>query len=457
MEERLNMGMKDRDKLHIIRNVLEGRMTQAEAGKALRRSERQVRRICARVRANGDRSILHGLRGRPSNHRFDPEFLERVLGAMHDPGWDGFGPTFVRDQLEKLYDFDLSDQTIRDLMMKSGIWAARRHRVKHRAWRERRRCVGMLVQLDGSDHDWFEGRGPRCVLLIYIDDATSRILYGEFVHVEDTLTLLRSTKAYLQQRGRPIAFYVDKDSIYKVNRQATVDEELRDEQPMTQFTRAMSELGIEVIPANSPQAKGRVERGFCTHQDRLVKELRLRGISCMKDANRYLWDEYIPEHNARYAIEPADPVDVHRSLPVGVDLDAVLSLQVSRQVQNDFTVRYRNRFFQVEEDQPVRVCRKARITVRQRLDGSIELVSKGQALKSHIIAGRPLRPRPARKIAPSAPDQLKGPPQQPKILSYGLINAARRAPWNPPASALLAEMKSVPEAKARGLWTSQQR
>lgn len=438
MEERLNMGMKDRDKLHIIHNVLEGRLTQTEAAKALRRSDRQVRRLCARVRAKGDRGILHGLHGRPSNNHLCPEELGQALSALHDPLWEGFGPTFAQDKLADYCGIDLGVTTVCKLMLSTNLWTFSRRGTKHRAWRERRRCIGMLVQLDGSDHDWFEGRGPRCVLLIYIDDATSRILYGEFVGVEDTLTLLRTTKTYLRRLGRPVAFYVDKDSIYKINRQATVEEELRDEQPMTQFTRAMAELGIEVIAADSPQAKGRVERGFGTHQDRLVKELRLRGISTAPEANRYLWEEYIPEHNTRYALAPADPVDVHRPLAPGLDLGAILSLQTSREVHNDFTVRYKNRFFQIEPGQPVRIYRKAHVLVRQRLDGSVELVFKGYPLRYHVIAGRLIPPPAFRHIA-SPPTKPKCRRHRPTVPFYASLSAAQRLSWNPPASALLQD------------------
>ena len=438
MEARLNMGMRERDKLHAIRNVLEGRITQAEAGKILRRSERHVRRLCARVRGKGDRGIVHGLRGLPSNNRLDQELLGQALSVLHNPRWKGFGPTFAQEKLDALYGLELGVTTVRALMLLTNLWEVHCHRAKHRAWRERRACVGMLVQLDGSPHDWFEGRGPWCVLIIYIDDATSRILYGEFVHVEDTLTLMRTTKTYLKRWGRPVAFYVDKDSIYNINRQAAVEEELRDEQPMTQFTRAMSELGIEVILAHSPQAKGRVERGFLTHQDRLVKELRLAGISTMEQANEFLWKVYIPDHNRRCEVDPADPVDVHKPLLASHDLASILSIQIRRQVQNDFTIRHRNRFFQLQEGQPVHVRPKTEITVQERLDGSLHLIFKGRRLKFHTIPGRSLRPapvRPSQRAQAMAPLKPRRRRANPFFAAFSL--ASSKAPWNPPASALL--------------------
>lgn len=392
MDEVISMGNKDIDRLRVIRDVLEGKRTQVEAGKAMDLSDRQIRRLCIRVRSQGNRGILHGLCKRPSNNQLDVDVLEQALGALHDPLWDGFGPQFAMEKLAALHSIKLSAGTVRKLMIKTEIWRVARRGNRHRSWRPRRICIGMLTQLDGSPHRWFEDRGPACVLLIYIDDATSQILYGEFVKVEDTLTLMHVTKIYLEKRGRPVAFYVDKDSIYKINRQASIDEDLRDEYPMTQFTRAMSELGIDVITADSPQAKGRVERGFDTHQDRLVKELRLRGISTMEVANRYLWDIYIPEHNARFAVEPASSTNVHRTLLPGHNLDEILSLRTERTVFNDFTARFKNRFFQILADQPVRVRPKDKILVEVRLDGSTHLRFKDCYLNFKILAKRPEGP-----------------------------------------------------------------
>lgn len=391
-QEVLHMSKREANRHHVIQNVVEGRATQAQAAMVLGLSERQIRRLCARVEAEGAHGVIHGLRGRPSNHQLDPEVLERALCALHDPLWEGFGPTFAQDKLRGLHGISLSEWTIRQLMIQVEIWEVRRHRPRHRAWRERRLCLGMLTQLDGSTHDWFERRGPKCVLLLYIDDATSQILYGEFVKVEDTLTLMRVTQTYLKRWGRPVAFYVDKDSIYKTNRQATVDEQWRDELPMTQFTRAMDELGIEVIPAGSPQAKGRVERSFGTHQDRLVKELRLRDISAMEEANRYLWETYIPDHNARYAVQAADPANAHRPLLAAHRLEQVLSLRTERTLLNDYTLRYQKKLFQVFEHQPVRVRPRDKVQVEIRLDGSTHLRFKDTYLNFKPIEKRPYRP-----------------------------------------------------------------
>lgn len=430
MDERLNMSNDDVDRLRVIRDVLDGKVKWREASQILGLSERQVARLCAKVRKEGNLGVLHGLLGRSSNHQLDPELLSKALSMLHDPLWHDFGPTFAKEHLEKPYDIVLSVWTVRKLMIWSGLWNPRRRRARHRKWRERRQCVGMLVQLDGSDHDWFEGRGARCVLILYIDDATGRLLYGEFVNVEDTMTLLRTARAYLRKYGRPVAFYVDRDSIYKINRKATVEEELRGADPISQFTRAMGELGVKMIFANSPQAKGRVERSFRTHQDRLVKELRLRGISNMDEANRYLQGEYMPKHNRRYAVAPAEPVDVHKRLLPSHNLAAILCRQFTREVQNDFTVRYKSRFWQLERQQSVRIRPKIKLWLQERLDGSIHLVHKGRKLRAHQVPERPPSPSAAlgrRKHRAPAPRPRKK-SYKPTVPFYaGLPNATLAA------------------------------
>ncbi len=430
----LTMSMREADRLKVIHEVLAGKLKQGQAGQQIKRSRRQVIRLCRRVRKEGHRGIIHGLRGRPSNHQLKPGLLNEAL-ALVKAKYEDFGPTFAKEKLQRLHGIKISTSALRYGMIDNDIWKAKRPKPKHRAWRERRTCVGMLVQLDGSDHDWFEGRGPRCVLLVYIDDATSRILYAEFVHVEDTLTLMRATKTYLLRYGRPIAFYVDKDSIYKVNRQATIEEELRDVDPITQFTRAMEELNIEVIPANSPQAKGRVERGFGTHQDRLVKELRLAGISTMQAANTFLWEVYILDHNARCAVEPANRTDAHRPLLKCHRLEEILSLRTERTVFNDFTVRFQNQFFQVLPDQPVHARPKSKVLVEIRLDQSTHLRFKDQYLNFKPIAKRPHAPFCA------ARKQLQPMPERPKSCKPGKHHPWRNftlqkpPPLPPPASA----------------------
>src|SRR5688572_23283623 len=260
MEDRLTVTNRELDRLQVIRQVIAREVTWEQASARLKLCMRRIGLLCAGVRREGAAAVIDGLRGKPSNHRLDPRILERALELLRGKLYAGFGATFANEKLLEKHGLVLSTPVLRAGMIKAVLWTALRQGSRHRAWRPRREAVGLLVQLDGSDHDWFEGRAPRGVLMVYIDDATSQILYAEFVDVEDTLTLLRTTRSYLRLHGRPVAFYVDKDSIYTINRQATVDEELRDQPGLTQFTRDMEELDIHVICANSPQAKGRVER-----------------------------------------------------------------------------------------------------------------------------------------------------------------------------------------------------
>lgn len=391
MEQILTMSNREIDRLGVLNNVIAGKLTRNEAGAQLDLCKRQIGRLCKKVREKGNAGIIHGLRGKPSNNQLDSGLLEEAMKLVKSK-YSDFGPTFANEKLEELHGIRLSVFVLRKAMIKEGLRRAKKNKPKHREWRPRRSCVGELVQLDGSEHDWFEGRGPKCALLVFIDDATSRILYAVFVTVEDTLNLMTATKSYLLLNGRPLFWYVDKDSIYKINRQADIEEDLRDTQPLTQFTRAMGELGIQVINAHSPQAKGRVERGFGTHQDRLVKELRLAGISTMKAANTFLAEIYVPKHNARFAVAPENGTNVHRALLKRHRLDETLSLRTQRIVANDFTVRQDNRFFQLLADQPVRVRPKDTVLVEMRLDGSRHLRFKDMYLNFKSIAKPPYRP-----------------------------------------------------------------
>jgi len=390
--ELVTMSTREIDRLKVIHEVLAHRLLQRQAAEQLDLSRRQVIRVCKRVKANGARGIVHGLRGQPSNNQLKPGVLTQAL-ALVKAKYPDFGPTFANEKLLALHGVVLSTSVLRLGMVQDGQWRSRKQKkALHRAWRPRRACLGELTQLDGSPHHWFEGRGPACTLLAYIDDATSTVLWARFVAAEDTLNLMRTTGAYLRRYGRPVAYYVDKHSIYKINRDATVEEELRDADPISQFTRAMTELGITVICANSPQAKGRVERGFKTHQDRLVKELRLAGISTMAAGNVFLDEVYLPDHNRRYAVPAANRTDAHRRLLPGQRLDEILSRRAERTLLNDFTLRFQNRFFQVLPGQAVRVRPKAKIEVEIRLDDSTHLRFRQRYLSFKTIDKRPYRP-----------------------------------------------------------------
>lgn len=387
-EALLTMSQREVDRLPVIQQVLDGKLKQKQAARQLKLSTRQVRRLCHRVKVKGKAELIHGLRGKPSNHRLPARRLDKALSLVESK-YNDFGPTLANEKLRQFHKIQLSTSTLRRGMMEAGLWQSRPQKQKHRAWRQRRACRGELVQLDGSHHAWLEERGPACVLVAYIDDATSEVLYAEFVEAEDTLTLMRTTQSYLQRYGRPVAFYVDRDSIYRVNRQANLEEQLRDSQPLTQFSRAMEELGIDLITAHSPQAKGRVERLFGTLQDRLVKELRLHQIATLQQANRFLWEHYLPSHNARFACEPLNPNEAHRPLLACQVLDEILSVRTERTLMQDFTVRFQNRWFQLLAQQPVRLRPKDKIAMEVRLDGTIHLRFHNRYLNFQPRAAKP--------------------------------------------------------------------
>lgn len=369
LSERVELTVRELDRLRILNQVLEGRLPQVVAASQMKLSTRQVRRMCARLAKKGPKGLGHGLRGRPSNRQLEEGLLDRALGFVKAHYGD-FGPTFAGEKLIERHGVRLATETLRKAMIRDGLWRRKRRKPHHRAWRARRACVGELIQVDGSLHDWFEGRGPKCWLIAFVDDATSRVLWAEFADAEDTMTLMRLSQAYLRRYGRPLALYVDRDSIYKTTRDADKDEQLRDEQPMTQFTRAMSELGVDVICANSPQAKGRVERGFKTHQDRLVKELRLAGISSIEAANKFLREVYIPAHNARFSEAPAHNVDAHRPILRGQILECILCLRSKRVVANDYTLRWASGYLQLLEKQATAIKAGDEVEIEVRLDGT---------------------------------------------------------------------------------------
>jgi hypothetical protein len=391
MEEHLTMSNKDIDRLKVLHSVMNNKLTWNHAADQLSVSKRHIGRLLLRIKSEGNKGIIHKLRGKPSNNRFDQQLIDTAIDLVKTR-YPDFGPSFANEKLFEIHKITISTSTLRKAMIKADIWHPRKQKTKHRQWRQRRACVGELVQLDGSDHDWFEGRGPRCVLLIFIDDATSRILYGQFVSVENTFNLMAATKQYLLKNGRPIAIYVDKDGVYKINRQAAIEEQLKDEQPLTQYSRAMAQLGIEPIFANSPQAKGRVERSFNTHQDRLVKELRLAGISNINAANKFLQKTYIPNHNTRFAVTPANTFNAHRALLKAHNLDEILSVQLIRTLANDFTLRYNNKYLQLLKDQKIRLHPKSKILILSRLDGSLHLKFKSVALNYKSLPKRPYVP-----------------------------------------------------------------
>ena len=377
--DRMLMSQKERDVLKILHAVLTGERSQAQAARLLRKSVRHVRRLQRKLQAGGDQALVHGLRGRPSNHRLDPAFRRQVLQAYRRRYAD-FGPTLASEKLTE-QGLAVCPQTLRRWLLEEGLWQRRRRTDPHRRRRDRRACFGELVQMDASEHDWLEGRGEAMVLISMIDDATNRIL-ARFYPAGTTLAHLDLLGRWLRRFGRPLALYTDRHSIFEPQDKGRA---LPDAE--TQFGRALRELDIELIRAHSPQAKGRVERSFGTAQDRWVKELRLAGVTTLQQANALL-ERLLPVHNRRFSKPPRQPADAHRPLGPAHNLAAILSIQEQRVVANDYTVRFRNRFYQLLP--PVWPGeRGGRVVIELRLDGSMAIRFKGHYLKyEEVTAGR---------------------------------------------------------------------
>jgi hypothetical protein len=328
---------------------------------------------------------VHRSRGKPSNRRIEDKVKARAIKVYRER-YTGFGPTLAGEKLLEGQGIQVSDETLRGWLIESGDWRQRRKRRGHHQWRERKQHCGEMVQMDGSHHGWLEGRGPACVLMGYIDDATGRG-FGRFYEYEGTVPAMDSFRSYIQRYGIPLRVYLDKHTTYKSNGKPSLEEELAGMGPLSEFERALQELGVEVIHAHSPQAKGRVERFFGTLQDRLVKEMRLRGIGSLEEANLFL-EEYWPAFNRRFAVDSKAKGDLHRPVPRGLKLGDVLCIKVKRALRNDLTVAYNRRLYQVED--PIRA---SEVMVYEGLDGSIRLKHKGRLLKIHQIATRPLAER----------------------------------------------------------------
>jgi hypothetical protein len=384
-EDMIMASPEELKRLHVIGKVQEKGIRQGKAGEILSLSVRQIRRIVKRVRAEGERGVIHRSRGRLSNRAFPVKNRDRVI-ELYREKYEGFGPTLAAEKLLERDRIKLSEETLRGWLIESGDWKKRRKRRGHRQWRERKEHCGGMVQMDGSHHDWLEGRGPACVLMGYIDDATGRG-FGRFYAYEGTLPAMDSFRRYIQRYGIPLKVYLDKHTTYKSNGKPTLEEELAGIEPLSEFERALKELGVEVIHAHSPQAKGRIERFFGTLQDRLVKEMRLRGIQSIEEGNLFL-EEYWPKFNRKFAVDPKEKEDLHRSVPRGLKLDDVLCIKVKRALRNDFTVAYNRRLYQVEDS-----IRVSNVMVYEGLDGSIRLKYKGRLLKIREIASRPLAER----------------------------------------------------------------
>lgn len=387
------MSQKELSRYEIIKRLIRKEIKGPKAAFLLALSTRQVRRLKSGVKAKGAAGLIHGNRGKVSNHQVPNQEKQKIVSLLHRHYYD-FGPTLAREKLTEIHHLARDSKTIRQIMIQEKLWQPKKEKQKseYRSWRQRKSNFGEMAQFDGSYHNWFEGRneeelGPKQCLLASIDDATGKITKAKFDKDEGVFPVFRFWLEYLEKQGKPYSIYMDKFSTYKMTQRVA----LENHDLKTQFQRALEELRIEPIFANSPQAKGRVERLFETLQDRLVKELRLNNISTIAEANEFLEKTFIPTFNAKFSVEPKAKADFHTPLTLKEQkqLAGIFSRQTPRIAQNDFTVSFKNQWYQLTKDQPVTVCKKDQVIIEERLDNTIKIRLRGKYLNYQVLPVRP--------------------------------------------------------------------
>lgn len=386
----ITMSQREQKRLHVVHRILDKGIKQKEGAGILKVSERQVRRIVKAVRERGAEGVVHGLCGRRSANAIKEREKERIK-RIYKGKYDGFGPTLAVEKLEEKEKIKISKETLRRWLIEEGIWQAKRKRRKNRRWRERRACYGEMIQMDGSHHDWLEGRGPWLILMGYIDDANNKV-YARFYEYEGTIPAMDSFKRYIKKYGIPSSVYLDNHSTYKSQAKARIEDELQGRDPMSEFERALEELGVDVIHAQSAPAKGRVERLFKTFQDRLVKELRLCKARTLDQANACL-EEYLPKFNKKFSIEPREKGDLHRRVAKGLKLDEILCIRTRHPVRNDFTIVHNKQWYQVLDR-----TNAYEAIVQERVDGKMFIVANGKRLRYKAINQRPKKEAPKKVV-----------------------------------------------------------
>jgi transposase len=380
----VTMSASEIDRGELIRRVREKRLTQAKAAALMGLSVRQVKRLCRLFKDDGLSGLASRKRGRPSNRKLAAEVKDQVVALVRERYAD-FGPKLAHEKLVELHNIRVGRETIRKWLTEAGIWLTRAVRAQraHQP-RHRRQCLGELVQIDGCDHDWFEERADRCTLLVYVDDATGRIMELRFVRSESAFDYFASTISYLGRHGKPVAFYSDKHSVFRVHQEGSSGRA----GGVSQFGRALGALNIDIICANSPQAKGRVERMNKTLQDRLVKELRLRGISSMAVGNAYL-PEFIADYNQRFGREPINHHDAHRPLQPGEDLSQIFTWQEERTMTRNLVVHFRRLTYLIVPSPEVLALAGRRVLVHESADGQVEIRCEGKLLPYSVLDKQP--------------------------------------------------------------------
>lgn len=375
----LSMSRTEIDRVHVLRDLLAGRIRTREAAQLMDVTPRQVFRLLRAYHVGGPAALISKKRGKPSNRSY-PAVVRTEAVALIKANYLDFGPTLAAEKLAGRHNLHFGVETIRRWMMAEGIWKDRRQRLKpvHQP-RYRRECFGELIQIDGSQHWWFENRGPQCTLLVFIDDATSRLMHLRFVETESTFDYFVAARTYLERYGKPIAFYSDKHATFRVNKADATGGN-----GMTQFGRALHQLNIDIICANIPQAKGRVERANGTLQDRLVKEMRLAGISTMEAGNAFL-PAFMEDYNERFAKLPFSDKDLHRPLAAHDDIEDAFAWKEERTVSCNLTLQYDKVLFMLEPNEFTRPLARQRVTVYDFPDGRFEIRDQGRSLPYRIF------------------------------------------------------------------------
>ena len=379
------MSFKEKEQIEVFEKLKRKEITQVIAGQMLHMSDRSIRKKLKRYLKKGIEGLLHQNRGKPSLCAWDEKEKAFAVNFFRKGGkLFEFPPSHGAEMLEELFNIKISKETLRKELISKGLWVAGKKKPVHRKKRERKPIFGIMIQLDGSPHDWFEGRGPKCTLLVFIDDATSSLVWLEFAKSESLEAIMQATWKYFKKHGRPVCFYVDYGSVFSVN----TNNLERDK--VTQFERAMKELGVEVIHARSPQAKGRVERVNQTLQERLTRLMRLKNISTIEVANEFVQNGFLDTHNKKFSAIAEQPGNVHRSV-AGIDLYNVFCTKEKRVLQQDFTVSYKNRHLQLLKHQKTIIRPKEHIIVHQHLDGKLSLWIRQVKLIFDELKQRPTR------------------------------------------------------------------
>jgi hypothetical protein len=393
----LTLSQRERDRLVVVRQVAAKELTVAAGAGRVGLGIRQMRRLVRRFEQEGDTAVVHGLRGRPSNRRLSEALRDKVLERSQDPLYRDFKPTLLSEHLERDAEIGfVHPSTLRLWMIGAGLWQPKKRRHRHRKRRERRAAFGELVFMDTSVHAWLEDRSrEEIVLIALIDDATSR-LYCRFFPRDTGAANRQLLIDYMRRHGRMGAVYADAAGHFQANFRRKEREENDQAEALTLIRRSLEALNVELIIALSPQAKGRVERLFGTLQDRLIKEMRVTGVTSLEEANRFLESTFMPFWNERFTVDPREPVDAHRPLPLRADLLRLFAETEERVIRLDFTFRYRNRFYQIAAEESDGVMPKTRVTIEQRLDGTTHIRWREKYLKPVLLAAAPTKPEPAK-------------------------------------------------------------